>query len=90
MPFYIYPPEFYYREKSDEAAYSFIPQGELDVRRLINNQAPWKKTGAIETKNKVVVLSSLFPLNQIDSYSIESIIHKLQSEGFVVYLHRDC
>lgn len=78
----------YYMEKSSSDNYSFEPQGQLDVGRLIRNEAPFKSSNpAMEEKKKVLVLNDW----TIDHWSDEKrkkvakLLNKLHDDGFVIH-----
>ena len=83
-----YPAEFYYTEKSSAAEYSYVAQGTLDVSRLINGKAFWKKDLAHINKPKAILLADWTAKEWSDKKvrSVSAKIRKMMGEGFVFYI----
>lgn len=83
---------FHYQVKGTEAQYSYTPQGEISVERLIRNQAYWKLTNVSgQLQNKTLFLADWTAYNWPDE-KVEGVITKLQdliTAGFVIYIYLD-
>lgn len=90
--FTMYPSIFYYKAKSSESRYTFTPQGQLHVGRLINNQPCWKSLNpTFEEKKKALVLADWAAIcwSPRKRDKITRLIHTLLEEGFMLYSWQD-